>query len=154
VTESQRALPVDLVELSIALEAEADASAELRWFFDLDSGAVILVSREYDPAEWGGLSAQDLENTPARFKPVPPADPQHALADMSAFVAALTDSRLKESIELALSAPRPERRFRAVLGWLPEELEKWRAFRQQRAEARALTWLASLGVRLEAPPAA
>lgn len=140
-----KSLPIDFAELCIALTAEAEAS-ELKWFLDLESGKVILVSREYDAAEWGGLKPEDIENNPKRFKPVPAADPEHQVADMRAFVGELNDARLKESLELALTAPRPERRFRAVLGWLPAELEKWHSFRQQRNEERARVWLSSVGV--------
>lgn len=144
-SQTLKALPVDLAELCIALEAESEMS-DLKWFLDLDSGKVILVSREYDASEWGGLKPEDIENNPARFKPVPAPEPNHQLTDMQAFVAALSDVRLKESLELALTAPRPERRFRAVLGWLPDELEKWHAFRQQRCETRAHSWLSTVGV--------
>lgn len=142
-------LPVDLDELCIALTAEADVSG-LTWFLDLESGRVILVNREYDPAEWDGLQLGEIEASPARFKRVPPADHLDLLNDMTAFVAALTDARLKESLELALSAPRPERRFRAVLGWLPDELERWQGFRHAATETRAHHWLTSLGVAVRA----
>jgi hypothetical protein len=145
VSHGIKSLPVDLAELCIALGSETDVS-ELKWFLDLESGKVILVSREYDATEWGGLSPEDIENNPFRFKPVPAAGPEHHLVDMHAFVSGLTDARLKESLEIALSAPRPERRFRAVLGWLPDELERWHAFRKQRTEQRAHSWLGSVGV--------
>jgi len=153
VSQTLKCLPVDLAELCIALSAESEVS-ELKWFLDLESGKVILVSREYDAAEWGGLKPDEIEGNPARFRPVPAADPQHHLVDMRAFVDELTDGRLRESLELALTAPRPERRFRAVLGWLPEELEKWHGFRQHRFEARAHSWLSTLGVTAQAPVAA
>ncbi|MDX2011866.1 MAG: UPF0158 family protein [Myxococcaceae bacterium] len=146
-SHAEQPLAVDLAELCIALSAEGETT-ELKWFLDRDSGRVILVSREYDPNEWGGLTVQDIEGTPARFTPVPAAEPTTQLGDMKAFVEGLSDVRLKESLDIALSAPRPERRFRAVLGWLPDELDRWHAFRQQRCEARATAWLASVGVRV------
>jgi hypothetical protein len=145
VSQTLKSLPVDLAELCIALAAEQDVS-DLKWFLDLESGRVILVSREYDKNEWGGLTLDEIEGSPSRFRLVPAAEPHHQLTDMGDFVKALTDVRLKESLELALSAPRPERRFRAVLGWLPDELEKWHSFRQGRCEARAHSWLSSVGV--------
>lgn len=136
-------LQVDFDELCIALEA--DASAELRWFLDLSTGGVILVTREYEPEDNDGLPLAEVLTTPDRFVPVPGSS-QATVEDMQAFVGHLTDARLKESLELALSAPRPERRFRAVLGWLPEEQERWHAFRLSRVEARARAWLVSVGV--------
>ena len=130
-------------ELCIALEAEP---AELRWFLDVSNGDVILVNDEYLPEENDGVSVGDLEQNTERFRQVPSADPADMVGDMLAFTSALTDARLKESLELALSAPRPERRFRAALGWLPEELERWHGFRQGRCEARAMHWLGTLGI--------
>lgn len=130
-------------ELCIALEAEA---AELRWFLDLSTGDVILVNDEYVPEENDGLSVDDLEQNTQRFRQVPAADPNDTVTDMQAFAAALSDVRLRESLELALSAPRPERRFRAALGWLPDELERWHSFRQGRCEGRARAWLESLAI--------
>jgi hypothetical protein len=136
-------LPVDLDELCIALEAEA---SDLRWFLDLRSGEVLLVSREYEPAEHEGLTVDDIEGAPERFRRVPPGKPEDAVDDMKAFAGQLADAQLRESLQLALSAPRPERRFRAVLGWLPEQQQRWHDFRQARCTRRALAWLASQGL--------
>ena len=136
-------LPVDIEELCIALEADASA---LRWYFDLATGDVILITEEYDPAEHDGLSADEVERDVSRFRRVPAGDPADAVGDMRAFAAELGDAQLKESLELALSAPRPDRRFRAVLGWLPEMQDRWHKFRLQRCRARAHAWLKTLGV--------
>ncbi len=131
-------------ELCIALEAEP---ADLRWFLDVTNGDVILVNVEYDPEENAGLTVGDLEQNTQRFRQVPSADPADMIGDMQAFSAQLSDVQLKESLDLALSAHRPDRRFRAALGWLPDELDRWHSFRQQRCEARATTWLDSLGIK-------
>jgi hypothetical protein len=139
-------LPVDLEELCIALEAEP---GDLRWYLDLSSGDVILLSREYEPAEHGGLTIDEIEGTPSRFRRIPPGNPQDAVEDMKAFADQLSDAQLKESLMLALSAPRPERRFRAVLGWLPEQQQQWHDFRQARCAQRARAWLASQGIAVK-----
>lgn len=137
-----RRLPVDLAELCVALEAKA---SEFRWYLDMKTGVVLLVNDEFDPAEHEGLTALDLEADPARFRRVPAGSLEDQLGDMRAFAGQQPDVTLKESLELALEAPRPDRRFRAVLGWVPAELEAWRTFRRERAEHRARTWLESLG---------
>ncbi len=130
-------------ELCIAVEAEP---ADLKWYLDLTNGNVILVSHEYSASENGGITAVQLEQTADRFTLVPAATAADGVSDMTAFAAQLTDLRLKESLDLALSAPKPERRFRAALGWLPEELERWHSFRQSRCEQRARVWLTSIGI--------
>jgi hypothetical protein len=139
-----KTLAVDLAELSIALEAEA---SDLTWFLDLDTGDVILVTREYDASDYGGLTVDDIEGTPQRFLKVPAGDPLSTVNDMHSFAAQVADQQLKESLELALSAPRPDRRFRAVLGWLPSEQEHWHEFRAARCEERARGWLTTLGIQ-------
>ena len=137
-------LPVDLVDLCIALESEA---ADYRWYFDLDTGETILLGPEYDPEEHGGLTRDDIKGRPQRFHRVPSETPAQALLDMKSFADQLNDGRLKESLMLALAAPRPEKRFRAVLSWLPDELERWHRFRQALLSERALNWLEALGVK-------
>lgn len=138
-----RELPVDLEELCIALEAEA---ADLRWYLDAQTGDVILVTREYEAAEHDGLTVTEIETNPLRFLPVPAGEPQHALDDMTTFATQLGDGQLKESLELALSAPRPEKRFKTALSWLPEQQERWHTFRLQRCRQRAQAWLARNGI--------
>ncbi|MBL9036893.1 MAG: hypothetical protein JNG84_00130 [Archangium sp.] len=137
-------LAVDMPELCLALEADP---GDVRWFLDLRSGDVILVNDEYAPEEHDGVSVDDLESDTTSFCQVPAADPKDVVADMRAFVEQLADVQLKESLELALAAPKPERRFKAALQWLPTELERWHTFRQQRCQHRATAWLESLGIQ-------
>jgi hypothetical protein len=137
-------LPVDLADLCIALESEA---ADYRWYFDLDTGETILLNGEYDPEEHGGLTSDDIKGRPQRFHRIPAQTNAQALADMKDFADSLEDGRLKESLILALAAPRPEKRFRSALGWLPDELDRWHRFRHALLSERALNWLEALGVK-------
>lgn len=138
-----RTLPVDLEELSIAMEAEA---GDLHWYLDLHRGDVLLVTSEYEPSEHDGLTVTEIETDPNRFIRVPPGDPQHAVDDMRGFATSLGDAQLQESLELALSASRPERRFKTALSWLPEHQQRWHAWRREQGVQRALAWLTRLGV--------
>lgn len=135
-------LPVDLTELCIALEAEV---SEFHWFLDVQTGEVLLVTNEFDPNEHGGITVMNIETDPVRFKRVPAGSLDELLLDMHAFLDWLSDEKLRESLTLALEAPRPERRFRAVLGWVPGLQEQWHGFRQDRIEGRARSWLETLG---------
>ena len=142
-TQPTRSLPVDLEELSIALEAE---TADLRWYFDQRTGDVLLVTPEFEPAEHDGLTVTEIENEPARFVRIPPGHPQRVIDDMRAFVSSLGDTTLQESLELALSASRPERRFKTALSWLPERQQQWHAWHREHCRQRALAWLARQGI--------
>lgn len=118
----------------------------MRWFLDVQTGSALLLNAEYDPADNGGLTVQQIEDDVVRFKRIPPAEARQTLDDMESFTAQTTDVRLKESLELALAAPHPERRFRAVLGWLPEEQSRWHSWRQGQLELRAKKWLKTVGL--------
>ena len=135
-------LKVDLSELRIALKTE---SSELKWYVDVTNGEVLLVNHEYEPNEHGGLTLEEIEAAPLRYLRVPQATADDLLSDMWAFKAEVNDPRLAESIDLALGGLRPERRFKALLGWLPGLIEAWQTFRERRVEDRALSWLASRG---------
>ena len=137
-----RQLPVDLEELSLAFEAEA---SDVRWYLDAQTGSVILVTAEFDPGEHG-VTREQLETDALRFVPVPPVDPQHIVEDMSAYASTVADAQLRESLQLALSAPRPEKRFKTALSWLPEHQTRWHAWRQERCGQRMNEWLARNGL--------
>lgn len=137
-----RQLPVDLEELSLAFEAEA---SDVRWYLDVQTGAVILVTAEFDPGEHG-VTREQVETDPVRFMPVPPVDPQHVIEDMNVYATSVTDAQLRESLQLALSAPRPEKRFKTALSWLPEHQTKWHAWRAERCGQRMNEWLARNGL--------
>lgn len=139
-----RKLPIDMTELCIALESEA---ADFDWYLDTETGDTLLVNGEYEPDENGGLEVSQITGNPQRFRKVPRPDQSQGIADMQRFADEHPDPRLKESLMLALEAPRPERRFRAVLGWLPDEQQRWHVFRQQQLRSRAVAWLAGLGLQ-------
>ncbi len=136
-------LPVDLLEVCIALES---GDAGHRWYLDAENGETILVTGEYDPEEYGNRTVEEVEGNPERYRRIPEMDGAHGLDDMRAFAVTCADLKLKESLEMALLAPRPERRFRSVLGWLPETQKQWHAFRQTRIEQRAKAWLYEQGI--------
>ncbi len=138
-------MAIDLSDVCIALSGDGGA---LRWFFDVQTHTALLLTAEYEPQDNGGLTPEQIEADTRRFKRIPPAEPSQALHDMASFTAQTTDARLKESLELALEAPHPERRFRAVLGWLPEEQARWHSWRQGQLELRARDWLKKVGVSL------
>ena len=58
----------------------------------------------------------------------------------------LGDATLQESLALALSASRPEKRFKTALSWLPERQQQWHAWYRQHCQRRALSWLADQGI--------
>lgn len=141
---SLRALAVDTTELRLAFEAETQ---DLPWYLDVDTGDVLLVTAEYEPSEHRGVTVAQIERETARFLRVPPSNPQHVVDDMRAFAESVGDTQLTESLALALSAPRPDKRFKTALSWLPETQQQWHAWRQARTMDRVTAWLAGHGLR-------
>ena len=139
-----RTLAVDLVELCVALDS---SPGDLAWYLDVQTGALVLVNSEYDPAEMEP-SLEEIEKAPDRFVCVPPAESDVAYGDMQAFLEVLEDPTLKESLLLALSGPGSFRRFKTVLGHIPEQRKRWLAFKSARLQARAKQWLSSLEIEL------
>ena len=74
-----RAIGVDLTELRLAFEADTQ---DLPWFFDTQTGAVLLTTAEYDPAQHGGLTVAQIEGDSQRFLRVPPSTPDQLISDM------------------------------------------------------------------------
>lgn len=141
-TPPLRSLAVDLEELTLAFEAEA---ADVRWFLDLQTGAVILVTAQFDPAE-AGVTVEQLETDAARFMRVPEVDPEHLIEDMGVWATTVEDVTLRESLLIAMSAPRAEKRFKTALSWLPEQQAKWHLWRAERCAERMKNWLAEHGL--------
>lgn len=138
-----RAIPVDLAELRLAFEADTQ---DLPWYLDTETGAVLLVTSEYEPSQHGGVTVAHIEGDTRRFLRVPPSNPEHVVDDMRAFAESVGDSQLTESLEIALSAPRPDKRFKTVLSWLPERQQQWHAWRTDRTVERVTTWLQGHGL--------
>ncbi len=142
-----RLLNVDLAELRLAFEADTQ---DLPWFLDSHGGAVLLTTAEYDPAQHGGLTVAQIEADTQRFLRVPPSNPDQLIADMREFAESSGDAQLKESLELALSAPRPDKRFKTVMSWLPDQQAAWNRWRQQRTLERVTAWLEGHGLKAAA----
>lgn len=139
-----RTLPVDLEELSIAFES---FGADVQWYLDTETGDVILLNREYDPAEHKGLTPAEIESNGKRFVAVPRSDSFALVGDMLAFAKEVADAQLKESLQLALSAPRPSKYFKMALSWLPEQQSRWHAFRLEACRGRVKGWLEQQGIQ-------
>lgn len=133
---------IDLGEVCVGLET---TDVTHRWYLDAETGEAILVNAAYEPADYAGRTAQEIETRADRYRRFPKSDEGALLDDMIAFMQATSERQLRESLEIALAGQRPERRFKAVLGWLPEENDRWKAFRQERLESRARAFLKAMG---------
>jgi hypothetical protein len=129
-----RQLRVDLEELAMALE---DASGEIGWCLDTETGEVIILDEQATEIE-----ADESE----RYLPIPHADSQTGYEDMQDFIETVQNPHFRELLEVSIQGRGAFRRFKDTVGRDSVELQRWFAFRNQRLEERAREWLADEGL--------
>ncbi len=137
-------LNVDLEELAFAFE---EASWEVEYYLDLESGEVVMVG---DPHLFGpemeAVREQVESDYGARYVAVPKPHTREAYGDMEEFVLTVEEAGLQDLLEVAIDGPGAFRRFKNVLGRYPETREEWFRFKAARTRQRVVDWLNSIGV--------
>ena len=123
-----------------AFESQLDT---IRYYFDRETGEVVMVSEEFGEGP-GGESGADQEGD--RFLLVPPLTTNDRFQIMEDFVESLPDEALIEELNQALIGKGAFQRFEAVLQGYPQRLEQWRRFRADKVTARAREWLRGHGI--------
>ena len=93
--ESKRVLNIDIQELCEAME---DSSYEYEYFFDLETGDILLVSDYMDDEQTTPLKNR-VEVFLDRYQRIPRAQSREGYGDMVDFVAAVQDAHLVELLE-------------------------------------------------------
>jgi hypothetical protein len=83
----------------------------------------------------------------SRFIEVSSADSREGFQDMEDFTESVENERAQKRLCFALSGPKPFRRFKDALEELPDERERWFAFKADRSKQRVLDWLESEGLQ-------
>ena len=131
---------VSLEQLTDAFE---DASAELSYFVDLETGDVILVSDTLGFIE-AGQQRFEMDLTPGRFVSIPAAPALDFDDDMDAFIDRIDDDDLATALEHALDGANPSKRIDALLTPHPVIAADWKQFRRERVRKRGATWAREL----------
>lgn len=142
--EGKKTLKVNLDELCSAME---DNSYENKYYLDLKTGEILLISDYMDDEETENLSAR-IEEDYRRYELIPKVESYEGYDDMEDFIATVKDEHLAELLEVAIDGKGAFRRFKDVLANYPEENERWFCFKDERMEQRALEWLGDIGVSL------
>ena len=136
-------LPVDLEELSGLLEG--DPVSNEGGFLDLRTGEVIPAVMT-DEMMVGADAAIAVDAEPDRWLRVSCEGSRDGWEDMATYVAAVTDSHLRERLERAIEGKGAYRRFRDLIG--DEGLtQAWQDFSDERQIGRARAYLAERGIR-------
>jgi hypothetical protein len=142
--EKKKTLKIDLDELCSAME---DNSYENKYYLDLETGEVLLLSEYVDCEEREKLRNR-IGDYPDCYERIPKAESHEGYEDMQDFIATVKDERLSELLEVAISGKGAFRRFKDVLLNYPEERERWFQFKDDRVQAKALEWLGNIDVSL------
>jgi predicted nucleotidyltransferase len=100
------------------------------------------------------LEADMVENdTNGRFVEIPPFDSYEAYGVMEAFIDTVTDDRLANQLQRAISGRGAFRRFKDVLEAHYRERKRWFAFSSEHTLREVRTWLDHVGIEpLNEPP--
>lgn len=123
-------LPIARVDLSMLAAALGDQGWEHEYTFDPETGEILYWS--HDLGEKPDEDALRIEALPSRVW----------YRDMADFTGRLTDQRAAEQLERALDGRGAFRRFaNEIHQRQPDLITPWNAFRNARAERRAVVWL-------------
>ena len=150
-------LRVDMAELEAAFE---DASWEMSYYLDLETGEVITVTDEMryyweEPPdhplkeweqEWVELAERVEAGYGSRYISVPQGDSRQGYRDMQRFIGTVQDERLREQLWRAIEGRGAFRYFKDVLADHPGERERWFDFKNEQVRWRVLNWLESIGI--------
>lgn len=137
-----RPLPVDLDELSSALEGDPVYGGGR---IDLRTGEVWPETVFDEGIEVDDEDGDEDAEDPERWLWVECEGSRMAYRDMELFTAGVADPVAAERLARALDGPGPFRRFRdQVMRW-PDLETEWNAFTRDRCRGRARAWLADAG---------
>ncbi|MBY0550114.1 MAG: UPF0158 family protein [Candidatus Obscuribacterales bacterium] len=135
-------LDIDIAELSFAFE---DPSSDSHYYLDLETGSLILIRPDLD--DLSELREQ-VETENNRYLYVPKPAPNQVDLDLTDFLMAISDEKLKSLLPVAMEARDKFAACRALLGQFPGQSEKWQEWRKQGARQRALRWLEAQGIAI------
>lgn len=132
-------LDLDRVDLGMLAEALEDHSYSTEWWFDPAIGESIPKSEDMS---WDEYDVDD----PERLIWIEPGFSSQGYADMEDFIALVADPRARDLLARAIAGRGAFRRFKDTLYEFDDLRQAWFAFRDARAERRALAWLRDQGL--------
>jgi hypothetical protein len=141
-TPMLRPLAVPLDDLAIILEGDPLSGGGR---IDLTTGEVWHRAAIEYAQEVGDLDPDDED--PDRWLYVECEGSRSGYRDMEWFIGTVSDPRRVELLDVAIRGRGAFRRFKDVLNRWPDEVDRWRAFSEDRQRGRARSWLAAAGYR-------
>jgi len=131
---------IDVEEIATALADQTDY--EHRWLFDPRTGEVAFWTRD------AGIDGENpVEIDELDLIPIEPLPSYVWYQDMADFAGGISDGAAGQRLAAALQGPGAFRRFKNQLyQHHPELISPWHAFRDLRAQHRAVDWLLDQGL--------
>jgi hypothetical protein len=150
-----RKLEIDWMDLEAAFQTSSDGPIEMRYYLDLETGEVVLVTDEVaryleappdrELPEWMQHALQVAEKVEegygTRYIRIPAEDSHEAYRDMERFISTVPDDHLRDQLWRAISGRGAFRYFKDVLVEHPAERERWFAFKDRCVTERIVDWL-------------
>lgn len=131
---------LDIDAIATALTDQTDF--DHHWLIDPHSGEIAFWTSD---TGIDGSNPVDLDEVD--LLPIEPLPPSVWYRDMVDFAVQLSDDATRLRLERALEGRGAFRRFKDELyGWHPDLVGSWHAFRDARAERRAVEWLGGEGL--------
>jgi hypothetical protein len=154
-------LEVDINELAFTMEISDEFDNAI--FFDTETGEIVSIPNELmsavesddeealqDLPDWGKDLIETAENIvrdeSGRYVDIPRKTSSEAYDLMVEFARSVTNSNLKEKLEIALDGKGTFRRFKNVISDYPDEEKRWFAFKDKRMREEVIEWLNALGI--------
>ena len=154
-------LKVDINELAFTMEISDEFDSAI--FFDTETGEIVSIPNELmsavesddeealqDLPAWGKDLIEIAENIvrdeSGRYVDIPRKPSYEAYDLMVEFARSVTNSNLKEKLEIALDGKGAFRRFKNVISDYPGEEKRWFAFKDKRMRHEVIGWLNDLGI--------
>jgi hypothetical protein len=149
-------LKVDIDELVFTMELSDEFDSAT--LFDMETGEIVSIPNELmsavesddeevlqDLPDWEKDLIEIAENIvrdeSERYVDIP-RKPSHEAYDlMVEFAHSVTNSNLREKLEIALDGKGAFRRFKNVISGYPDEEKRWFAFKDKRMRERVIEWL-------------
>jgi len=132
--EYHEELVFDLVSL---IHAWQDEAPDNNYYLDTKNGAVKLVNQNlYDLKQL----TDEIEKHKERYLYLPKPGPQQLKDDLRDFQKTIENKGLVPILDMALESPHPLSGFTKVLTPYPEELERFKEFRESRVRLRIRQW--------------
>ena len=165
-----RKLKINWMELDAAFQTSSWGLVEMRFYLDLETGDVVMVTDEIaryleSPPDrklpdWMHVAIQEArqveEGYGTRYTDIPQADSHEGYRDMEHFIGTVRNSHLQDRLWRVIQGRGAFRYFKDVLAEYPAERERWFAFKDRCGYERIKEWLESEGIEptnpIEPPP--